>query len=74
MDKKENLAACGRTCKGCWWYVEFPWYVKSHEGYCNHPLAKTDPNMRLYTAGEACGCIQYLDRSVLGGEGWETHR
>lgn len=71
MEDKETRGCRARTCMDCFWYVEFPWYVRSHEGYCNHPLAKTDPRMRLYTGPSAPGCAQFLDRSVFGEGDWE---
>ena len=51
-----------RACQRCFWYVEFPWYVAKHEGYCNHPFVTEDPNMRLYTLGQAPACAQFLAR------------
>lgn len=59
----DETAAC-RSCKRCFWYVEFPWYVARHEGYCNHPLVTDDPRMRLYTAGQARACMQFLSREA----------
>lgn len=48
-----------QRCAGCWWYREFPWYVQRREGYCAHPLVKKDPDMRLYTDGQAPACERY---------------
>lgn len=53
-----------RCCARCFWYREFPWYVRSADGRCDHPFVTYDPDMRLYTSPEAPACAQFLDADV----------
>ena len=48
------------TCRHCWWYKEFPWYVRRRDGYCSHPLVKSDKAMRLYTDAASEACDEFL--------------